>query len=462
MEPSRSMKGRLAALGRTCQTPPTWIGVEADWRQSPRLSARHFVSLTPAELRTHALLLGATGSGKTTLLHHLIAQDILLGHSFVVLDLRGDLVSAVLSLCAGRVDPSLVKIIDLREKERPFGFNPLAGPGEPYFHALNVLDVVAAESESWGVQLQETLRLALLALAEAGEPLTGIEKLFYNDAYRSWLLQSVTAEDVSGFWTRYSSAAPERRQTLAAPVLNKVSHLFATRNLRAMFSHPEPIELGAHLNTPGSILLVSLAADEMHSVGRMVGSLVLGSLTREMFARVTLPESQRNPVRLYVDEFEHFGSRDFEVILAEGRRFGMSLVLAHQTFSQIAPKLRSIILGNVGTKACFRLGREDSTFMCQDLTFTRNAIDFTCLKTGNAVLARSGRPLAGVEVNAPLFPRGGCLTPEGKTFRDEVFASCSTAEELRSAASPTPEPTPRAEEPKSKKKTAKTRLEDWL
>jgi hypothetical protein len=431
-----------------------WIGIEADWKNSGKHPVHHLVSLSQKELATHLHAIGKTGAGKTNFLHHLIAQDVLQGTSFVILDLRGDLVSAALSICAGRVPAEKVKIIDLREKKRPFGFNPLIGPGEPYFHALNVLDVVASESESWGVQLQETLRYALLALAEAQDHLPAIEKLFFDDCFRAMLLERVKSADVRSFWVRYGELEPEKQRSLASPVLNKVSGLFATANLRAMLADPAPIHLGQHLNTPGSVLLVSLAADEMHSIGRMMGSLVLGCLTREMFGRIDLPEGRRNPVRIYIDEFEHFGSRDFEVILAEGRRFGISLVLAHQTLSQLAPKLRSVILGNVGTKVCFQLGREDSTTMSLDFAHARAAIDFTKIPKGCAIVSRSGRPLAGVEINRPLFGSGRVLTQEGREFREDVFAHASVIETKGHIEKP--------EEQRLTPKKGRVSLEDWL
>lgn len=434
---------------------PCWIGIEADWRNSKKHPSQHLVCLSQAELATHLHAIGKTGAGKTNFLHHLIAQDVLSGASFVVLDLRGDLVSAALSICAGRVPAEKVKIIDLREKERPFGFNPLIGPGEPYFHALNVLDVVAAESESWGVQLQETLRCALFALAEAREHLPSIEKLFFEEDYRERLLSRVSASDMKSFWNRYTELSPDKQRSLASPVLNKVSGLFATANLRAILSHPLPIDLGEHLNAPGSVLLVSLAADEMHSIGRMMGSLVLGSLTREMFGRVSIPEAERNPVRIYVDEFEHFGSRDFEVILVEGRRFRISLVLAHQTLSQLSPKLRSSILGNVGTKVCFRLGREDSSTMSLDFAWSKNALDFTRIPKGCAIIERAERPLAGVEINAPLFRNGRVLTKEGQEFRDLVY-SCGDIIEVEAV------PAPPIQAKRKESKRRKSSLEDWL
>lgn len=382
---------------------PHWIGVRKGWHGDKQGLEANLVCLPSIAMRAHVLAIGATGSGKTTLFHHLVAQDIREGHSFCVLDLRGDLVASALALCAGNIPPERVRLLDLRERDRPQGFNPLYGAGEPYFRALNVLDVVANESDSWGVQLSETLRNALLLLAEVGEPLTSLEYLFYNRLFLHGCLKRCGTDWVRTFWLRFDTLSGDRKAAYAVPVLNKVSLLLSTKGLRGMLGHAKPLDLGKILNARGIITLVSLAADEMHGAGRMMGRLVLSSVCREIFARVDVPESKRNPVRLYVDEFEHFGTSEFEHILAEGRRFGLSLVLAHQTLAQLSAKLRSMILNNVGTKIFFRCGREDSATLSKDLTGDPQALALHKLPVGEAFLWRRGLDPVHVEINAPLL-----------------------------------------------------------
>jgi len=418
------------------------------------------VPLTISELKTHGLIIGATGSGKTTLIHHLMAQDILKGHSFAVLDMRGDLVNAAIELCSDHVEPGEVALFDLREKHRPLGFNPLAGAGEPYFRALGVLDVVATESESFGVQLAETLRMAVMLLAEVRAPLTDLERVFYNSVLRGELVAQCRNEPVVSFWTRYSALSPDRQQALAMPVLNKVSLLFATDSLRRMLGNPTPCDLGAHLNRRGSVTLVSLAVDELHAAGRMVGSMLLATICREIFSRVEIPEPRRNPVRLYVDEFEHFGTKEFETILAEGRRFGLSLVLAHQTLAQLAPKVRSMILNNVGVKVVFRSGREDGSTLSKDLTGDPKAINVSLLEVGEAVLARRGEAPFVVEINAPLFDSVGVRSASARRFLAQIAERVPA---WSPPAPPTP-PTPKADTmtPRETASTGRRSLEDWL
>ena len=440
------------------QIPRHWIGARRGWKSLGLGIVDALIHLSPSQLRTHAHLLGATGCGKTTLIHHMIAQDLSLGHSVVVLDLRGDLVNATIELCEGQVEPQLLKILDLREKHRPFGFNPLKGDGESYFRALAVLDAVAHEAESWGVQLSETLRNGLLLLAVNGHPLTRLESIFHSRHFRAQCLKSVRSESLKEFWGRFEEMSPDRQAALAMPVMNKVSLLLCTDTLRRILSHESPIDLETQLNTAGSVTLVSLAVDELHGAGRMMGNMFLASLCREVFARGDIPESRRNPVRLYVDEFENFEMGLFESILAEGRRYGVSLVVSHQTLAQLDSKTRSIVLNNVGTKVVFRTGREDSVHMSKDLFADGQAYDFTDLLPGESVLWRRGMETIELEVNEPLFFDVGVRSEEARQYLDEVYAYAGTAPAIEQALRQSVSPPPPSRFPT----TGKSGLESWL
>jgi hypothetical protein len=440
---------------------PSWIGVKKGWQLHTDDPRSCLIELRPEHLRTHALVVGSTGSGKTTLLHHLIAQDLQCGHSICVLDMRGDLTDAVLQMCARRVPVDRVKFLDLRERERPLGFDPLSGSGEPYFKSLALLDALARESDSWGVQLAETLRYALMLLAECGAPLTELESLFYNRSLRHVLLSHVGPSPMADFWERFDALSSDRQQALAGPVANKVSILFATKTLRTVLGHREPLDLEDQVNTRGTVTLVSLAVDELHQAGRITGNLFLSSLCREVFARVSISESLRVPLRLYVDEFEHFISHDFEAILAEGRRFGLSLVLAHQTLSQLTPRMRSMVLHNVGVKVAFRCGRDDAKTLSADITGDAKAVDLHDLATGEALVWVRGYGWDLVEMNEPIIG-GGRSDAATSAYRDELrFRNGDPADEIIEAEIVPEEP----EEPRrrsTQQAPVKQNLEDWL
>lgn len=435
----------------------SWIGVVADWMLRSDDPIPYLVEVTPEELATHALVIGATGSGKTVLMHHMIKQDLDRGSSVCVFDIRGDLVNAVVELCVrANVPPDKVRIIDLREKVRPFGFNPLYGAGQAYYRALAVLDVIAKESESWGVQLQHTFTNALLLLSEAQAPITELESLFYDRGVLQRLLPEVTTDSVVAFWRNFDALSSDRKTALAMPVLNKVTTLMSTPTVRRILGHPSPIELGKHLATPGSVLLVSLAVDELHATARMMGSLILSAVCREIFARVDVPEANRNPVRCYVDECHNFSMRDFESILAEGRRFKFSVVLAHQHTAQLSPRMRSMILGNVGVKVVFRCGHEDSATLNKDIFGKPNTYAFPDLPTGFALLWRKDDGVVEVEVNEPLLPNVGQRSPSALEYLSRVYEFAGTPQEDR-AAHLAPSARPAMTKPRGARG-----LEDWL
>lgn len=434
-----------------------WIGIVADWARRGPSPWPYLVGVTPKQLATHAHIVGATGSGKTVLLLHLLYQDLRRGTSVCLFDARGDLVDAAVELCVrAGVLACKVRVIDLREKKRPFGFNPLFGAGEPFYRALSVIDVVEKESESWGVQLSETLRNALLLLAELREPVTRLESLFYDRRVRQAFLERAKDGSAAEFWKRYDALSAEKQASLAMPVMNKVSRLMATENVRRVLGHPEPIDLGKHLDTPGSVLLVSLAVDELHGTGRMMGSLVLSAVCREIFARVSVPEARRNTVRCFVDEFQNFGLQDFEGVLAEGRRFKFSLVLAHQHTAQLTPRMRSMVLGNVGVKFVFRCGREDAATMNRDLFGKPSHYPLTDLPTGHALLWRKGDGVLELEVSEPLLKNIGSRSDRARAYLDEVYKSAGVAIE---------QPVAREEElrpEKARRLEYGDGLEDWL
>ena len=53
-----------------------------------------------------------------------------------------------------------------------------------------------------------------------------------------------------------------------------------------------------------------------------------------------MPEEKRKSFYLYVDEFHNFLTLSFADILSEARKYGLSLVLAHQYIEQLDEKIK--------------------------------------------------------------------------------------------------------------------------
>jgi hypothetical protein len=66
------------------------------------------------------------------------------------------------------------------------------------------------------------------------------------------------------------------------------------------------------------------------------------------------------PYRLYIDEFQNFGTSIISTILSESRKRGLFLTLAHQFISQLDEEIQDAVLGNCSTIISFRVGPNDA------------------------------------------------------------------------------------------------------
>jgi hypothetical protein len=83
-------------------------------------------------------------------------------------------------------------------------------------------------------------------------------------------------------------------------------------------------------------------------------------------ARSRQPEANRIPFSLYVDEFQNFSTDSFASILAEARKYRLSLTLSHQYIDQLTLGLRSAVFGNVGNLIAFRVGHADAAVLANE------------------------------------------------------------------------------------------------
>ena len=80
--------------------------------------------------------------------------------------------------------------------------------------------------------------------------------------------------------------------------------------------------------------------------------------------RTDIPRAARVPFYCYVDEFHNFVDSEIADILAEARKWGLHMVLAHQSLGQLVVgntrTLLDAVLGNVATKLFFRVGLDEA------------------------------------------------------------------------------------------------------
>lgn len=328
-----------------------------------------------ADLRPrHCYISGASGTGKSTLLLNMILQDINAGRGVGVLDPHGDLIHDVLSrIPENRIND--VVLFDPTDDQFPVALNILEARDASERERIVAETVMSLERyfpSSWGPRLERILTFTLYTVLDAipGATLADVERMLTDPKFREEVILKTTDSRFVEFWNRQFAFMPKNA---VEPVLNKISVFLLNRTVRNIIcQRHSAINFDSVLND-GKILLANLSTGRLtEKIAGTLGSFLVTKIVNAAFRRANLPEAQRRPWYLYVDEFQSFMnlSVGFERILAESRKYNLVLAgLANQYVGQITPTVRQALFGNVGTLVVFRLGIDDAQLISRELGF---------------------------------------------------------------------------------------------
>jgi DNA helicase HerA-like ATPase len=321
-----------------------------------------------AAFDTHMYIVGKTKKGKSTFLEHLAYQLITQGQGCGLLDPHADLGDDLLASLASKLAANglgrRIVYFDPSRKDYLLPFNVLAAPGEPYAVAQQVLE---AFRRTWPESLREAPRFAnivlaaTLALIENGLTLVEMPRLLTDTSYREALLERVTdAEVVRFFRTRYDRWGREQALIIES-VLNKVGALVINPTLRLILGQRRNALPFRQIMDEGKVLLCNLGRTDGES-RRLLGSLIVTGLEQAALSRQDQPLAGRKRFYLVLDEFQDYVAQEGSAqtlaqMLAECRKFGLHLLLAHQNHSQLSERLQGA-LENAQLKVIFGVGRQ--------------------------------------------------------------------------------------------------------
>lgn len=323
------------------------------------------VALDAQDFRRHMFVEGKSGAGKSALLKNIAISWLETGYPLVVLDPHGDVAQAVAGHCALYTDRD-THYIRHWDDEHPIGLNPLAADSRETLsrnvdalleHMQQVIDPtregyfgerakrmfwLAAEagSQLFGrqvtIQIVQTLLLKqdyVAKLARAVRPLNGdladrLVSEFVELPRHEW------AELVSWYQSRF-------QMWQRTPALQRATGLGI-----------DAVDMDAVLNG-GVNLVVDLASPELGDpVAGLLGGIYLRKLRDAMGRRI----NRDTPVLIVFDEAHMFRDEAPDRLLAEGRKFGMALVIASQSADNLTPQLARAIEANVGSFISLRTG----------------------------------------------------------------------------------------------------------
>lgn len=364
------------------------------------------------DLRQHLYVVGQTGVGKSRLLRDIALADAKAGRPFVMVDPHGDLHAEVLDALPQSIRSRAI-IADAGDFEAPFSLNILEVKGphaavQRNFIANQLIGlfktVYGHNPEAFGPMFEAYFRGALFLLMEAGGPdasLLDLERVFGDGPYRRDLLGKCADPSVTSFWRNIAQkAGGEASLSNVAPyITSKLSQIAGNPLLRPILCTPRTTLDIPRALADGRTVLVNLAKGLTGSDAGILGGIVTIRLFAAAMDRARLPPAERQLTRVILDEFQTFGAVSvLAEALAEVRKYGLSIVLANQSISQIdgrAGDIAHAILGNIGNLAVFRVGPKDAALLAEWLGREISAETLLRLPNHTSVarLLRAGEPM---------------------------------------------------------------------
>ena len=317
----------------------------------------------------HMNVIGLSWRGKTKMLEHCIFQDITANMGCGLLDPHSLLVDDLLRLLVTKgvaANPDILNniiYVDPSREDYVVPFNVLATPETPYKVATAVLE---AFRRTWPDSLREAPHFsnlmlhALLLLIKVKLTLVQLPRLLVDKEFREELLDEANEPELTEYFhTRFDEwgkEAPVMRESS----LNKVTALTVNPHLKMMLGQEKNHLDFARIMDEGKVLLLDLGRSDGET-NRLIGSLVMTGLELAMRRR-----KRRTLWNLTIDEFAAYVANEGSIqtlshVFSEGRKFRMSMTVAHQDLSQLTPRMIGA-LSNVRTKVIFGIGRYDAEF----------------------------------------------------------------------------------------------------
>lgn len=353
------------------------------------------VLFTPYARKHHMHVIGASGKGKSKFIEHMIRKDIANKNGLCLIDPHGYLYNDLVKWCTSKkvlnlYDPRKIVLLDVGEKNWTFGFNPLPGSRNDIEYYVELM--VQAVAKVWGAEntqdtplLDNSLNMIFTALIEKGLSLVEAAYLIdeTNKENRNYIINGLgnklRDKYIQAQWDYQNNLSAKAFRDEFGSSSRRLSAFLKAPSIETMIGQTDPNKtINFHkLMDEGYILLVNLGTSgnkdrfkiaDKHT--KLLGTL----LVNEFLMRAKEREERARPFNLYIDECSYFVNKDIERIGTECRKFGLHMVLAHQTLAQLKEAGEAVyqaVMACAQTKVVFGgLSKQEAVEMADEIYST--------------------------------------------------------------------------------------------
>lgn len=384
----KALKDRLeanfAATHRTAPIyPKDWDGSDAPetYLSGTPLLALFAIAVPfsiPDELRfEHTHIVAGSGHGKTQTLQYQIAgdlEDVDCGNkSVIVIDSQGDLISNILA--ADRVDPDRIVLIDPEDVLFPVCLN-LFSVGQDRLadydlvdqerltnSIIELYDFVLGSLLSAGMTQKQSVVFRYVTRLMFHIPNATIHTLRELMEPGGTITYREQINQLSGTAKRFFETEFDSKEFTAtrSQVLRRLYGILENQTFERMFSHPQSkLDIFTEINA-GKLILINTAKSLLKENGTEIfGRFFIALIAQAAQERATIPDWDRLPTMVYIDEAQDYFDRNVAIILAQARKYRVGMVLAHQYLGQLEPKLQEAFEANTSIKMAGGVSARDA------------------------------------------------------------------------------------------------------
>lgn len=308
--------------------------------------------------------MAGSGSGKSELLKVLILSHLKKPkrqETVFLLDPHGDIAQQVAQFKEHKSPETLIYLSpDLKHGFIPC-INPLEmGEGRQDPHKVNYMaecltevfkEIVGAEASI--TANMETMLKAVLSvlLRREGSTLLDLQK-FMRDTENAELVEYAQQNSTEGQRHFFTNAFYDSNYTATKRALyTKLQSLFNSQTFYNLTIGKSTVNLRDTMDSKKTVIFNLSKGLIGQQTSPAFGRFIVGMIQGFSFERQSIPEAQRIPVFLYLDEFQNFITPSIETLLAESRKYAVHLTLAQQFFGQGTDNaLKGAILNNTAVK----------------------------------------------------------------------------------------------------------------
>ena len=248
---------------------------------------------------------------------------------------------------------------------------------------------------------------------DTGSTFVEIPRIFADTSFRNLKLSHCNNPIIVQFWKKIAEQAQgDPSLENVAPYITSKFDVFLTNDImRPIVSQEKSAFDFRQIMDGKKIFLANLSKGRLGDRNTaLLGLILVSKFLQAAFSRVDT-RGELPTFYLYIDEFQNFATPSIGTILSEARKYNLSLVIAHQFIAQLDEKIRDAVIGNVGTKAAFRVGTTDAEFLAKQFEPVFTASDLENLPNRHAVLSllvggTPARPFSIQTQNLPEFDHG--------------------------------------------------------